>query len=173
MKRKYKMLPSNARLNEVLSYNPKTGELRWKVNKRNVKAGNKAGCLLRRTGYRSISIDGAVYLEHRICYKIATGWDPGMFEIDHINGVRDDNRISNLRMVDHATNGKNTCMKKNNSSGHNGIYFHKATKKWMARARVNHKWHYLGIFEKLEDAVAARAAADVKYGFHVNHGRVG
>ena len=94
-----------------------------------------------------------------------------MFEIDHINGVKFDNRLSNLRMVDHATNLRNSPRYSNNSSGYNGIYFHKATQKWMARIKVNTKWHYLGVFEKLEDAVAARAAADVKHGFHVNHGR--
>ena len=172
MKRKFRKLPSNKRLNELLAYNPQTGELRWKVNRRGAaKAGGIAGSLDASSGYVTIHVDSVNYKAHRICYKMATGWDAGVFEIDHINGVKFDNRLSNLRMVDHATNLRNSPRYSNNSSGYNGIYFHKATQKWMARIKVNTKWHYLGVFEKLEDAVAVRAAADVKHGFHVNHGR--
>lgn len=173
MKQKFKKLPSNQRLNELLRYNPQTGELRWKTNRRGAaKAGQLAGVVDKSRGYVKISIDNIRYKAHRICYKMATGWDVGMFEIDHINGVRSDNRLSNLRMVNAIANRKNTKRRANNSSGYTGVSFHKRNKKWRAQLKANGKKIHLGYFEKIEDAVAARAAADVEYGFHVNHGRV-
>lgn len=173
MKRKIKMLPSNQRLNELLAYNPQTGKLSWKVNRRGTaKAGDVAGIVDNSVGYVVVCIDNVRYRAHRVCYKMATGWDAGMFEIDHINGNRSDNRISNLRMVDSATNSKNAALRKNNTSGYVGVYFNKKAKRWMARIYANKKWFYLGGFKNKEDAVAARAAAEVKHGFHVNHGRV-
>jgi hypothetical protein len=172
MKPKFKKLPSNKRLNELLRYNPQTGELRWKTNRRGTaKAGQLAGVIDKPHGYVKVCIDNVRYKAHRICYKMATGWDVGIFEIDHINGVRSDNRLSNLRMVDALTNRKNTKRRSDNTSGYTGVYFIKRSKKWRAQLKVNGKKVHLGCFEKLEDAVAVRAAADVKHGFHVNHGR--
>lgn len=173
MKRKFKKLPSNKRLNELLRYNPKTGELRWRVNRRGAtKAGDIAGYLNPVSGYYIVTIDGVRYRAHRICYKMATGRDVGVFEIDHINGVKADNRLLNLRMADRVTQCRNRPQQANNSTGHNGIVFCKKRKKYRARIKINRKYIELGRFEELEDAVAARAAADVEYGFHVNHGRV-
>ena len=173
MKQKHKALPSNERLNELFSYDPETGELRWKINRRGpAKAGQLAGVVDKSRGYIKVSIDNIRYKAHRICYKIATGWDVGMFEIDHINGVRADNRLSNLRMVNAITNRKNTKRRVDNSSGYSGVSFVKRSKKWRAQIKANEKRIHLGCFAKLEDAVAARAAAEVKYGFHINHGRV-
>ena len=170
----HKRLPTNARLNELLDYNPQTGKLFWKVHRRGLaKAGKIAGVLDTSRGYVKVSIDGIRYKAHRICYKIATGWDVGVFEIDHINGVKADNRLSNLRMVDSATNQKNSKRRSDNRSGYTGISFVKRINKWRAQLYVNGKQLHLGYFEELEDAVAARAAANAKYGFHINHGRVG
>ena len=172
MKQKHNILPSNERLNELFIYNPTTGELRRKVGR---KGGGPAGSIAgssSKQGYLRIMIDGGYYRVHRVCYKMATGRDPGIFEIDHINGIRNDNRLSNLRMVDRATNSRNVKRLVNNSSGYNGISFNKRKKVYETYIRVNQKKIHLGYFKEEEDAVAARAAANVKHGFHVNHGRV-
>lgn len=88
--------------------------------------------------------------------------------IDHINGDRLDNRIENLREVDRAENMKNMRMPADNTSGFVGVTRH--YEKWKAQITVNGKHIYLGRFDHKKDAIAARIAANRKFGFHENHG---
>ena len=89
---------TQARVKELLSYNKRTGLLRWKV--RRGGAANKNTLVMARTsaGYLRVGIDGVRYQVHRVIWLYVYGvWPEGF--IDHINGVRDDNRLSNLRVV--------------------------------------------------------------------------
>lgn len=86
---------------EFLDYNPETGNIVWKQrphNRSKVKPGDRAGCIVA-DGYRHITFRHKIYKEHRIAWYIFTGEDIGDKTIDHINGIRDDNRISNLRVL--------------------------------------------------------------------------
>lgn len=91
-------------------------------------------------------------------------------EVDHINHVRNDNRLCNLRFVTRSENLKNQSISSKNTSGVTGVYFSKAKKKYIAQIKVNREVIYLGIFDTLEGAAEARRQADRKYKFNNNHG---
>ena len=95
-----------ARLREVLTYFPETGEFVWKVSlSSRYAAGRRAGCLLP-TGYRAIGIDGAMYYSHRLAWLYVHGVWPSAL-LDHKNGVKNDNRIRNLRECSAVENSRN------------------------------------------------------------------
>lgn len=84
-------------------------------------------------------------LAHRVAYAIHFGeFSDGL--IDHINGDRSDNRISNLRVVDHAENMKNRTVIYNRKKKFKGCYFDKDKNKWRAAARIEKKIYLLGNF---------------------------
>jgi hypothetical protein len=91
--------------------------------------------------------------------------------IDHINGIRDDNRIVNLRLADGQINGRNRGISKANTSGCVGVYWCKQTDQWCAQIKADYMHKNLGRFHSFEEAVAARHAAEKLYGFHPNHGK--
>lgn len=91
--------------------------------------------------------------------------------IDHINGVKDDNRISNLRSVSFKENMKNMPLKSSSSTGVTGVEARKEHGFYVASITVDGKRKYLGSFKLLDDAKQARKEANALYGFHENHGR--
>lgn len=152
------------RLKELLSYDESTGEFKWikKSSKMsNVPIGTKAGNVSP-YGYHQIRVDGVIYYSHRLAWLYMFGYFP-ITDLDHINRIRSDNRIVNLREVTRAENNQNSGMSKNNSTGYPGISFHKATGKYQARIGILGKSKYLGVFEDIEDAVIAQVAAKTKY----------
>ena len=92
-------------------------------------------------------------------------------EIDHINGDRGDNRKSNLREVDAFLNHQNSKIRYDNKSGKTGVSFNKAQKKWVVNIGDNGRPVFLGAFANIQDAISAREAAEVSFGYHENHGR--
>ena len=93
------------RLHDVLHYDPLTGVFRWRVARGSRAAGDVAGGISG-AGYRQIGIDGRYYQASRLAWLYTTGeWPDG--EIDHKNGVHDDNRWDNLRDVTHTENNQN------------------------------------------------------------------
>lgn len=92
-------------------------------------------------------------------------------ELDHINHVRADNRISNLREVSRSQNNKNMPRYKNNKSGVTGVSWYRSAGKWRAQIRVEGKKKHLGLFDEIKDAAKAVEAAEAKYGYHENHGK--
>lgn len=96
-------------------------------------------------------------------------WPSG--EIDHISGCRIDNRMRNMRDVTSSDNGKNSALSSINKSGFTGVHWNKRCSKWVANIGVNGKNKYLGSFPDINEAIAARAAANIKFGYHENHGR--
>jgi len=154
----------------LFNYNPSTGVLtsRNKINKLSrVKIGKQVGCISS-NGYRVVSIKSKNYGIHRIIWLYVYGYLPK--EIDHINHVRDDNSINNLREVTHKKNQANKSKMKNNTSGMNGVSWCKTGRKWRARINVDGKKVNLGSYVNFSDAVNARKNGEVLYGYHENHG---
>jgi len=158
------------RLKEILNYNSDTGEFTWLIyaNRNGAHIGDKAGCISH-YGYIIIGIKNRDYRAHRLAWLYIYGEWP-KDQIDHINGVRFDNRINNLRSVTNAINGKNQRIRDCNTSGVCGVYWDKSRKKWAAEIIVNHKKIYLGRYHNIKDAAIARKNGEAKYGFHQNHG---
>lgn len=163
------------RLRELLDYNPETGELRWKPRPAtmfkaehwqrtwNTRQAGRPAFTVGDKGYRRGMIFRRMYLAHVVAWAISTGkWPDG--QIDHINGVRDDNRLANLREVTRSENCRNGKRRSSNTSGVNGVARH--GDRWRAYIMV-----HLGIFDTLEEAAAARKDAESRLGYHPNHGR--
>ena len=90
----------------VLDYDPESGYLSWKTQVAfRVKPGDEAGWI-RPEGYREVSLLGKSYKVHRVAFLLVNGEWP-KFHVDHINGVRDDNRWENLRDVPRRINNEN------------------------------------------------------------------
>lgn len=162
------------RLKELLHYDPDTGVFTWISNmNQNVRAGDEAGCITRdgQTHYRSIGVDGSLYKAHRLVWLYTQG-DLPHHQIDHIDGNGLNNLMSNLRDVTHRENGKNARLRSNNKSGVNGVCYHKLSGKWRARIKTQSGYKDLGNFDDIKDAIAARQIADVKHGYHDNHGQI-
>jgi hypothetical protein len=116
-------------------------------------------------GYAQTNFEGSVKQIHKLItphFKLT---------VDHINHDRSDNRMSNLRDVSQKTQSQNQSRRSDNKSGHCGIEEIKGKRgsTWRATIREG-KQIYLGSFKTLEKAIAARKAAEVKYGFHPLHG---
>lgn len=146
------------RLKELLHYDAASGAFTWLIRTSNrIKIGDMAGTIHPR-GYRHIRLDGKDYQAHRLAWLYVHGCFPAA-GTDHINGVRDDNRIVNLREATHAENGQNRAMRSNNCSGFLGVFWHRKACKWMAQIRFEGKQKYLGLFESPESAHATYLAA--------------
>ena len=156
---------------EIFNYDPETGVLRNKVTRSSrAKAGGVAGNL-HPEGYMRVGFLGKQYMAHRVIWEMHNGSIPDGMQIDHINGVRDDNRIANLRVVTHQENGRNQKMKADNTTGYPGVFWNKARGKYQAQIVVNGKNKHLGVFHTAERAYQAYLKACKEYGFHENHGR--
>jgi hypothetical protein len=112
--------------------------------------GNRAGRTTS-TGHRQIQINKKLYLEHRLVWLWYHGHLPTK-NIDHRNGIRDDNQITNLREATYSENQQNLAKFKNNTSGFTGVSFHKPTGKWQALIQINGKKYHLGLYDTPEEA---------------------
>lgn len=150
------------RAREHLVYDPSTGIATRKIAASNrVKVGDVIDSPDRH-GYLRVAIDGQRYRLHRVIWLMAYGAWPTR-QIDHINGRRTDNRLSNLREASREENSRNSKVQSNNASGKKGVSFHKASGKWQARICADGKRHSLGVFESREDAAAAYDRAAVSF----------
>ena len=138
---------------EVLHYDPETGIFRWKIRRRGIKYHQPAGAP-HNMGYRQIMVDKQNYLAHRLAWFMYYGEWP-LRLIDHINGNKTDNRISNLRLADHSQNAASRPLGKTNTSGIKGVSWNAAKRKWQASISVNNRTIYLGRFDEIEDAAQA------------------
>ena len=155
---------------ELFTYDRETGVIKWRRRTNpNQGADLVAGCPSG-NGYTMIGIKDKKYLAHRIAMLLAYGFCDGRLEIDHINHIRDDNRLVNLRFVTRSDNSRNLSRKSNNTTGMTGVIYHKVNRKYVAQIRVDGANIYLGSFVTLEEATEVRKAAELKYKFSVNHG---
>ena len=147
----------------ILIYNPNTGLFTWRErtdrarnwNTRN--AGFLAGSTHKKRGYVRIQIEkGMHYPAHVLAWLYVHGeWRPD--EIDHRNGNRSDNRISELRIATPSQNGINKAMQRNNKSGAVGVHFVQQCGKWEGVITQNRKRIWRHFFDSKEEAAAARA----------------
>lgn len=162
------MLTQN-QLKEILHYNFKTGIFTWKKSTaRRIKVGAEVNGL-GGGEYFYVTIKYRRYSLHRLVWLYIYGRWP-RYEIDHINHNRVDNRLKNLREVTRQGNSKNRSLYSFNTSGAIGVGWFERDKKWYSRIKVDGKLLHLGYFKNKQDAIAARKQADIKYGFHENHG---
>lgn len=162
------MLTKEAAL-EKLIYLPETGVFINRVRRGSRKAGAVAGTK-QPSGYIAIHICGGQIRAHRLAWLCAYGYLPPC-GIDHINHDRSDNRIENLRLADAAINAKNARKRRLNKSGITGVYFNKVSQKWRAQIMDGYKCIYIGEFDQISGAAAARKAEEERRGYHENHGR--
>lgn len=152
---------TKARVLELLDYEPATGVFRWKRSGRRAVAGAIAGSNNGK-GYIQISIDGRRRAAHRLAWLVCTGELP-TDEIDHIDGNRSNNAISNLRQADRFLNNRNVhCARATNKLGVLGV--HARGTRFIAQIRANGTTKHLGCFKTLEAAHNAYLAA--KAAFH-------
>lgn len=145
------------RLREILDYDPETGVFRHKLSYGRVYAGTVAGCR-RARDYWGVMISKRVYLAHRLAWLYVHGAWPAD-EIDHINGVATDNRISNLREATSQQNKLNTAIKRRNKAGVKGAAWIAANGKWMSEIRIDGRRKFLGYFASPVEASNAYHAA--------------
>lgn len=149
---------AQSRVKELFDYNPETGLFfRYKTA---TFLGNKPNG---KDGYCRINVDGRMYLAHRLAWLFVYGFNPSK-GIDHINGSKSDNKISNLREASQTENLQNYWKaKKDNLLGVKGVGFHKQTGKYRARIMICSKEIHLGLFETIEMASTAYFDAKRKY----------
>ena len=137
-----------------LSYDPITGLFRWINSKStNIANGSIAGSL-NPNGYIYIGLYRHKYRAHRLAWIYMTGKEPEN-QIDHINGVRSDNRFSNLRLASNLKNTRNRGINSNNKSGYRGVSWSSSANKWVAHGMAKGKRKNLGYFETAELASQA------------------
>ena len=144
---------TQSELKSLLNYNESTGIFTWKVNgNKGVKIGNIAGN--NNNGYLSSSIKNKNYYLHRLAWLYFYGKFPD-FDIDHINRIKTDNRIDNLREVSKSKNSQNQV--KSHSTNKTGVLgvtinIKNGRKSYRAIIGVNGKNIHLGYFKDLEQA---------------------
>jgi hypothetical protein len=151
---------TQTKLHNLLNYDKHTGIFTWKESRGGIKAGTIAGSLCKDQGYITIQINGTLYRAHRLAvlYEYDITLEPGE-EVDHINRIRNDNRIDNLQIVTHSDNQKN---KSTNIAKQTGItyirYRSKCIRPFVQLGKTfNEKW--LGYFDTVEEAVQATRLA--------------
>lgn len=138
-------------LKSLLSYDAETGVFMWTAG----RWAGKIGGWNNGNGYLRVGINGKQYFCHRLAWLYVYGKLPEI-DTDHINGVKNDNRIVNLRACLTSENTWNSGIRKSNTSGFKGVDFNKATGKWRARLRIDGNEKHLGLFSAPELASAVR-----------------
>lgn len=175
-------------LRQLISYDPETGVLLWKerdvsffrdtegrsaahacANWNSRYAGTPALNSPALAGYREGDVFKVRIQAQRAAWMIHHGETPDT--IDHINGDRSDNRLMNIRNGTQTDNMRNIKRNRLNTSGQMGVAWDRSKGKWMAYIRAGKRIH-LGRYDRIEDAIIARKAAEKRFGFHENHGRI-
>jgi hypothetical protein len=148
---------SAERARELLNYDPATGLLTWKVGRSHkTPAGSPAGSLSKQ-GYVCVKVGGVLYKAHRLAWLLLTGGWPSQF-LDHINGVKSDNRACNLREIGRAGNAENLHRARVDSkTGLLGVS--RDGFKFRATIQASRRLHYLGAYQTPEEAHQAYLTA--------------
>ena len=167
-------------MKDKLHYDLDTGQFYWIMKTGNKRVGDIAGSITTYDKYRRIKLNGKMYLAHRLAwFFVYNAWPEN--EIDHINGVRDDNRIENLRDVPHWLNQRNAKRRSDNTSGVVGVkrISHKGAQYWTSTWTDNNgvdrnKWFNI---RKLGENIAHQSAIQFRQnvikelkGFTERHG---
>lgn len=139
-------------IKKILNYDLITGEFTWAIKRKGCKKGNTAGALNKTIGYRYLCINYKKYLAHRVAWAYVHGEFPKN-EIDHIDGNKQNNAISNLREATRVENTWNTKISKRNTSGFKNVSLHKKTGLWRATLNCKNANVINKYFKTKEDAV--------------------
>lgn len=174
-------------LKKLLHYDPESGVFTWKKrtvseltpNKRGVNvfnslhentiAGNISTSEKSKTSYVNIKLLNETFKAHRLAFIYMEGEAPE--EVDHIDHDGLNNKWDNLRASTNKDNSKNLPMQKSNKTGVIGVNWHKAAKKWQARAvNKDGKRIDLGRYDDFVQAVEARKKHEIEFGYYENRG---
>ena len=127
-------------MNNLFEY--KDGKLYWKIRKANcVQIGQEAGGKVTH-GYMGVRFDGKTFLAHRVIWEMFNGKIPEGLQIDHINGIKDDNRIENLQLLSHKQNTQRSM----HSRGYDKTKRINRTRPYSSKKQFNYKRYYLGSY---------------------------
>ena len=164
-------------LRQIIDYDPETGEMTWLPRTAEMFGGcapeqcadwfnkNMAGKIaggVGPRGYRMLEISGKNFRAARVAWAIAHGRWPSD-QIDHINCIRSDDRLSNLREATAHQNARNKSASVRNATGVKGVHFERSKNKFMAQVRANGEYVFRRRFKTLEEAAAAYAEAARQY----------
>jgi len=167
-------------LKELVTYDPDTGLMHWKKRTSkhikkpsslkgwNTKYAYNALKLIDGKGYLFASINYKQYRLHRLAWLYVYGEWPNI--IDHMNGVKTDNRLCNLRNTTHQGNHLNQKRNSKNTSGVTGVYLNKKSGIWCAQMKFNGKTYHIGSSKSFFEAVCMRKSEERKLGFSTRHG---
>src|SRR5258708_4633668 len=145
--------PTFQRVNELLSYNARTGLFTYNVPRPGpgpapgVPYAGSRGKL----GYRQLGVDGAPYYAHRLAWLLYYGSWPTL-ALDHKDGDRSNNKIANLREATASLNPSNQKRRSDNVSGYKGVCWHSQSGKWRAYITVNGRQKSLGLYDSAKAA---------------------
>jgi hypothetical protein len=152
-------------LKVVMTYNPDTGHIY------NNLRPNKALKAINSCGYITVRVFSKSYVAHRLAFLYMTGEFPAG-EVDHINGLRSDNRWCNLRLASKSDNLCNAKAHSSNKLGIKGIHFNKLERKYKTQVRKQGYKTITGTFETLEEAIAFVQESRIKlHKEFTNHGQ--
>lgn len=146
------------------------GQLLAKFKSQNYSVGDVVGSTCKTHGYVIVGHGKKLYQAHRLVWEMFNGPIPNGLYIDHINGIRNDNRVENLRVVNKTTNAKNRRLPCNNKTGIQGVK-QMPSDKFEATISNGGKRIYLGKFTDFFEACCARKSAESRNGYHRNHGK--
>jgi hypothetical protein len=149
-------------LKSQVNYDQETGIFTWKVrNSNRIKIGDQAGNY-HNGGYIEMYLLGERHLAHRLAWLYVNGYMPKI--IDHIDGNKLNNKISNLREVSYAENMYNSKIRSDNKSGVRCVSWNKKHQKWEVRVKIDGKLKNYGYYKELDDA--AKVAEKVRKEHH-------
>jgi hypothetical protein len=150
-------------------FNYKDGQLYWKKSTNTkIKIGSMAGALDSK-GYKTVQVNKKTIKVHRAIFLMNYGYLPT--QIDHVNGIKDDNRIENLREATTSNNCLNQKLRKTNTSKIKNVSWHKKHQKWYVQLQILGKPKHIGCFDNLELAeLVAIEARNKHHKEFANHG---
>ena len=162
------------RLRQVVEYDAETGVIIWKVSPSSKSPVGSVAGVVNSAGYRILTIDGKKYLAHRLAWLYVHGVWPKE-DIDHVNRVKTDNRLINLREATRTQNNINGRVRSDNKSGFTGVNWHNGSQKWRVTVHKDGKQFQVGMFDDIEEAAAAykKAAAKLHGEFADNRNTTG
>lgn len=142
-------------------------------NVKNVKTGRILKAGINRDGYYNVVLydngKAKSYKLHRLVAEAFIDNPDNKLCVDHINNIKTDNNITNLRYATHSENNQNKTISKNNTSNVKGVTWHKNAKKWMAHIQIDGIKIHLGYFDEIEEAKQARInRANQAFGMYKN-----